>query len=83
MRRLCPGHTSVFLSTPPEELERRLRRRGSEDEAAVRRRLETARAELARAGDYQYVIVNDDLTRATAELRELIAGLFEGAHNAG
>jgi guanylate kinase len=68
---------SVFVYTPPEELERRLRLRGTEDEAVIRRRLETARAELAQKEQYQYQIRNDDLARATAELRAIVAREFE------
>jgi guanylate kinase len=77
VRRLCPDHVSVFVYTPPEELERRLRLRGTEDEAVIRRRLETARAELAQKEQYQYQIRNDDLARATAELRAIVAREFE------
>jgi guanylate kinase len=84
VRARCPDHVSVFLTAPSlEDYERRLRARGSEDEATVRRRLETARAELARAAGYQYQIVNDDLARAAAELRTVVAQAFERGHDAG
>jgi guanylate kinase len=84
VRKLYPDHASVFLQAPSmEEYERRLRARGTEEDATIRRRLETARAELARAGTYQYVITNDDLARATAALREAVAREFERNHDAG
>jgi guanylate kinase len=84
VREKCPDHVSVFLTAPSiEEYERRLRARGTEDEASVRRRLETARAELARAAGYQYQIVNDDLARAAAELLGVVAHAFERGHDAG
>ncbi len=77
VRRQCPDGFSVFLRAPsPEVDERRLRLRGTEGEAAIARRLETARRELARAGEYDRVIINDDLATAVAELCRLAAGLF-------
>src|SRR5262249_34386557 len=75
VRRQRPDHTSIFLYTPLEELERRLRHRGSEDEATIRRRLESARRELARAAEFHYQIINQDLDQATGELRSIVAGL--------
>src|SRR5262245_40678099 len=78
VRAVCPNHVSVFLYTPLEELERRLRRRGTESDAVIRRRLETARAELAQRERYSYQIVNDDLATAAAELRAVVARAFEG-----
>jgi len=83
VRRQCPEHTSIFLSTPLEELERRLRGRRTEDEATIRRRLESARRELARAGEFHYQIINQDLDRATADLRAVVAGLFARGRDAG
>jgi len=83
VRRACPEHTSVFLSTAPEELERRLLLRDTEDKLTIRRRLESARRELAQATTYQYHIINDDLDRATAELRAIVAGLYSRSRDAG
>jgi len=83
VRRECPDHVSVFLLTPIEELERRLRNRGTEDEATICRRLESARRELARAGEFHYQIINQDLDKATADLRAIVAGLFARARDAG
>jgi guanylate kinase len=77
VRPLCPDAVSVFLMTSsPEVLERRLRRRGTEDEAAVERRLANAREELRRAHEYDYQILNDDLEGAVTALRALIVPLF-------
>jgi guanylate kinase len=83
VRKQCPEQTSIFLHTPLEELERRLRRRGTEDEPTIRRRLESARRELARAGEFHYQIINQDLDKATADLRAIVAGLFARARDAG
>jgi guanylate kinase len=83
VRRICPEHVSVFLKTPTlGEYERRLRQRGTEDEAAVQRRLTNARAELAHADGYQYQIINGDLATAVAELRAIVAREFERTRNA-
>lgn len=73
VRAAMPDAVLVFVEPPSmEELERRLRGRGTEDEEQVRLRLANARAELAHAGDYDVRIVNDDLERACAELEAVI-----------
>ncbi len=64
---------TVFLRTGSEDTyEKRLRERGTESEEAIRRRLETAREELACAGSYDYQIINDDLDQAVAELQAIL-----------
>jgi guanylate kinase len=64
-----PGARFVFLAPPSwAELERRLVGRGTEDLAERERRLATARVELAAADEFDHVIVNDDVHRATDEL---------------
>jgi guanylate kinase len=84
VRQICPGHVSVFLKAPSmAEYARRLRARGTEDERTIARRLETARTELDHAPGYQYQIINDDLARATAELRKVVGQEFERTRNAG
>lgn len=71
--RSYPEAITVFLTTPSEEeYERRLRARGTESEASIRRRLETARRELQFADRYRFQVVNDDLDRAV----ETIAGIL-------
>ncbi len=68
-----PDAVSVFLAPPSlAELESRLRGRGTEDDATIRRRLDTARGELALAKGYQYIIVNDDVETAARELDAVI-----------
>lgn len=64
---------SVFLAPPSmEELERRLRNRGTETEEKILQRLETARHELTLVDRYDYHIINDDAHRAAEELNEII-----------
>ncbi len=64
---------SVFILPPSEEeLERRLRGRGTEDEATILERLKAAKAELLLKDKYEHNIVNDDAQRAAQELYKLI-----------
>jgi guanylate kinase len=63
----------VFLLPPStEELERRLRGRGSDAPGEIARRLETARAELARQDEFDLKVVNDDAERAAEEIAEAL-----------
>lgn len=73
IRKLYPDSVSIFL-TPPNMtvLEKRLRDRGSEDDEDVRRRLDIACNELARIGEYDYVVVNDELMSAVDEIETII-----------
>lgn len=69
-----PDAVTIFLETPSvDEYERRLRARGTETEAVIQRRLQTAREELKMADCYRYRVVNDDLDRAVAEICSLLA----------
>src|SRR5690606_27055007 len=69
VRAAMPDARFVFLAPPSwEELVRRLVGRGTEDEEERERRLATARVELAAESEFDHVIVNDDVQRATDEL---------------
>jgi guanylate kinase len=73
VRRQIPGVLTIFLRPATEqELERRLRGRGTESQEAIARRLEVARRELARADGYQYQVVNDVVDRAVDEISEIL-----------
>lgn len=68
-----PAALTVFINVPGlDVLETRLRARGTEDEAIVRRRLETARAELDFVDRYAHQIINDDLDQAVEALVALL-----------
>ena len=72
VRERAPEAVTIFIRPPSrEELERRLRARGSEDEAAIQRRLAEADDELAHAGDYDYQIVNDRFEHALDDLTRI------------
>lgn len=69
VRDTMPEARFVFLAPPSwDELVRRLVGRGTEDAAERERRLATARIELAAEPEFDHVIVNDDVHRATDEL---------------
>ncbi|OUO35505.1 guanylate kinase [Olsenella sp. An290] len=73
VRASHPEAVLVFIEPPsPEELERRLRGRGTEDEASIERRLANARREMSYADRYDVRIVNDDLDRAVDDLAHVI-----------
>jgi guanylate kinase len=64
---------SVFVLPPSfETLERRLRGRSKDDEAAIARRLTTARAEVEAVREYDYVVVNDELDACVDRLRAIV-----------
>jgi len=62
----------VFVLPPTvAEMVRRIRTRAGDSEEMIRRRLETAREEFTKWGEYDYVIVNDDFDLAYAELAHI------------
>jgi guanylate kinase len=75
VRKREPGAVLIFLAPPSqEELERRLRERGTEDPALLERRLAQASREMEQASWFDHVVVNDDVERATAEVAAILAG---------
>jgi guanylate kinase len=75
VRAADPGALLVFLAPPSEaELERRLRGRGTDDDAAMARRLAIAAQELAAQHEFDHVIVNDDVEAAARQLLALMRG---------
>lgn len=64
---------SLFIIPPSmQELERRLRARGSETEQQILSRLELARLEIMEKENFDYVVVNDDLMKAADELAAIV-----------
>ncbi len=64
---------SIFITIPSiEELERRLRERGTETEEKILGRMAVARRELARAFRYDYVVLNDEVERAVQRINTII-----------
>ena len=75
-----PEAVLVFIAAPSiEELERRLRERGTETPGEIEERLELSRRQLEEfAGQCDFVVVNDDLERAAAELVGIVRRALEG-----
>ncbi|MDR3051988.1 MAG: guanylate kinase [Oscillospiraceae bacterium] len=64
---------TVFILPPSfEALEKRLRHRGTEEEAEIARRLANGRRELDQLCSYQYAIINDAVDEATAQLLAVV-----------
>jgi guanylate kinase len=73
LRRKLPEAVSIFVLPPSyAELERRLRERHSDTPEVIERRLEEARREMRHWPEYDYLVVNDRLARATKELRVIV-----------
>jgi guanylate kinase len=75
VREAEPGAVLILLEPPTlGELERRLRSRGTEDEADLRTRLDKAEWELEQRSWFDHVVTNDDLERAAGEVAAIIDG---------
>jgi guanylate kinase len=73
--RASSDPVTVFIAPPSlDELGRRLRGRGTEDEKTIALRLAGAEKEMQAAKDYKYLIVNDDLDEAVESLRCVLIG---------
>ena len=73
VRRSFSQARQIFLAPPSfEELERRIRGRGTDSEKAIQRRLLRAREELSAQGEFDAVVVNDDLDQALLKLEGLM-----------
>lgn len=75
VREVFPEALLVFVKPPsPEELRRRLTERGTESAAALDARLAAAAVEVARAGEFDAVVVNDDVVQAVDQVAGILAG---------
>lgn len=80
VREKVPGALLIFVQAPSlEDLERRLRARGTDDEATIQRRLMNARRELEMSKLYDVHVINNDLDRSVDEL----AGILVRNHCGG
>lgn len=63
----------VFILPPLfHELKRRLEKRGQDSESVIRKRLGMAREEIKRYSEFDYIVINDNLTKAARELKAVI-----------
>jgi len=73
VRALQPGCIGVFILPPSvAELERRMRARGQDSDAVIRRRLASAEEEISHAPEFDYVIINTDFETAKQDLQAII-----------
>lgn len=73
IRQKLPEAVSIFIMPPSfEELKRRLRGRGTESEELIEKRLNSALGEIKRATEYDYIIVNDNITAAADDILSVI-----------
>ncbi|HEX2667404.1 MAG TPA: guanylate kinase [Gammaproteobacteria bacterium] len=80
VRKLMPEAVSVFILPPSRaELERRLRSRGTDDDAVIARRLKDAVGDMSHWREFDYVVVNDDFDHALAELSGIASGRGQAA----
>lgn len=72
VRRAFPEARSIFILPPSRaELERRLRGRGQDDDAAIARRMDEARTEMSHHSEYDSLVINQDFDRALEDLQAL------------
>ncbi|MDA0188954.1 MAG: guanylate kinase [Proteobacteria bacterium] len=72
VRQVFPAAIGVFILPPSiGELERRLSGRGTDSAATIARRMAAARDEMRHVGEFDYVIINDDLQQALEDLRSV------------
>ena len=73
VRRLYPAAIGVFILPPAvAELERRMRARGQDSDAVIKRRLASAEEEISHAPEFDYVIINKDFDVAKEDLQAII-----------
>lgn len=73
VKELMPDAQTVFLAPPSwEVLVERLQGRGTETEEVIKRRLETAKVEMAAQSEFDHIVVNDDVDKTVADIAELL-----------
>ena len=74
------GSTGIFLLPPSmKALKQRMLKRGTEDSDSMKKRLSKVIDEISELVNYEYFIVNDDLEKATSELRDIITAMKTGS----
>ena len=73
IREQTPGAKGIFIIPPSlEELESRLRKRGTDAEEVIVKRMNKAISEISHYNEYDYVIINDDFEQSVLNLRSII-----------
>ena len=80
IREAVPEATSVFILPPSmDDLENRLRGRGTDSDETIERRLSDAVGDMTHWDEFDYALINDDLERAADELAAIVSGR-DGGH---
>ena len=75
VRESMPECITIFIMPPShDELVRRLRSRGTDSDEVVERRLRDALSDMAHWKEFDYVVINDNLDQAVADLESVLAG---------
>lgn len=75
VRESMPECVTIFIMPPShDELVRRLRSRGTDSDEVVERRLRDAYSDMAHWEEFDYVVINDNLDAAVADLEAVLAG---------
>ena len=75
VRKSMPECVTIFVMPPSvQELERRLRDRRTDEADVIERRLRDARSDMSHWDEFHYIIINDDLEKAVADLNDVISG---------
>ena len=73
VRKIYPDAISIFIMPPSlSELSRRLKSRGTETDEDITRRLKIAESEFERAKEYNYIVINDDLSVCVNDVLSII-----------
>ncbi len=73
VRKIYPDAVSIFIMPPSfTELSRRLKNRGTETQEDICRRLKIAEDEMQRAKEYNYIVINDDLSVCVNDVLSII-----------
>ncbi len=73
IRKKLPEAVSIFIMPPSyDELRRRLSGRGTETQEVIDKRMEIALSEISRANEYDYIVVNDDISTAVDDIISVI-----------
>ena len=76
IKELYPDAVGIFIMPPSmDELEKRLRFRGTETEDDIKRRLDIAKSEIEKSADYDYLVVNDEIDSASNNVLNIVKAL--------
>jgi guanylate kinase len=79
IRKAMPDCQSIFILPPSrQELERRLRGRGTDDDEVIARRLRDSVSDMTHWEEFDYVVINDDFDHALGSLANIVADKGEG-----